>query len=125
MARPRRESEWAPITARLSVDAARRLRVAAARRGTTSGKILDELILAGLPPADPLPPPRPTHPPAAMTIETLHQGMGRLGLTQSDVARALAITPKAVSEWFERGKVPAQRWGDLRHLLAKSARSRG
>lgn len=125
MARPRRESEWAPITARLLVDAARRLRVAAARRGTTQGQILDELILGGLPPADPLPPPHPVPAPAGMTIETLRRGMERLGLNQSDVARALEISPKAVSEWFERGKVPTQRWRDLRHLLAKSSRSRG
>ena len=125
MARPRRESEWAPITARLSVDAARRLRVAAARRGTTQGKILDELILGGLPPADPLLPPHSVHAPMGMTIDILRQGMERLGLNQSDVARTLEITPKAVSEWFERGKVPAQRWRDLRHLLAKSSKSRG
>lgn len=119
MARPRRESEWAPITARLSVDAARRLRVAAARRGTTQGQILDELILAALPPADPLPPPRFVSEPAGMTIETLRKDMERVGLNQSDLARALDITPKAVSEWFQRGKVPPQRWPDLRRLLAK------
>ena len=122
MARPRRESDWAPITARLSVDAARRLRVAAARRGTTQGKILDELILRALPPADPLPSPPPMTSLSGLTIEALRRGMERQGFNQSDVARALGITPKAVSEWFERGQVPPQRWPALRRLLDKPSR---
>ena len=126
MARPRRESEWAPITARLSVDAARRLRVAAARRGTTQGKILDELILGSLPPADPLPMPPTSMPgnPTAMTIDELRQGMDHRGLNQSKLAERLSITPKAVSEWFERGTIPPQRIPALRRILSSNPKKR-
>lgn len=121
MARPRRQSDWAPITARLSVDAARRLRVAAARMGTSPGKILDDLILKNLPDADPLPKASEasSRPAGVFTISDLEAGMRRCGMNQSDVARGLGISPKAVSEWLERQKVPAQRWDTLRRLFAR------
>lgn len=122
MARPKREDDWSPITARLSVDAGRRLRVAAARRGTTPGRILDELILAALPPADPLP---RTAVKAAdpVTIEWLKDQMAHTGRNQSDLARALSVNPKSVSDWFTHGRVPAQRWRALRRLMAVRPKS--
>ncbi len=123
MARPRRESEWAPITARLSVDAARRLRVAAAIRGTTQGRILDELILRELPPAEPLPIHRSTAGLKEITIELLRKEMDRVGMNQSELARSIGISPKAVSEWFERDRVPDQRWSELRRILSRPSKS--
>jgi len=120
MVRPKREGEWAPITARLSVDAARRLRVAAARRGTTQGRILDELILAALPPADPLPIMDSAKRSDALTIELLKSEMQRLSLSQSALARGLDVTSKSVSEWFERGRIPEQRQDAIRRELAKA-----
>ena len=127
MVRPRRETEWAPLTARLSVDAARRLRVASARMDLTQGQVLDYLILEHLPPATPLPRPtaqaKVTEGPEPVTVARLREGMHRTGLTQSDLARALAITPKSVNEWLERGKVPVQRWPALRQILSKAKKS--
>lgn len=120
MVRPKRDGDWVPITARLDPDAARRLRVAAARRGTTQGRLLDELILAHLPPAEPLPAPAP-RPKAAsgvLTAEGLRREMARLRLTQTELAKRLLITQKAVSEWFERGRIPAQRVESVEKILA-------
>lgn len=124
MARPKRESDWSPITARLSVDSGRRLRVAAARAGTTPGVILDRLIQAGLPPADPLPASAGTGTqPEPVTVEWLQAGMERLGLSQAALARAAKVNPKSVNDWFARGRVPVARWPVLRRLL--SARQKG
>lgn len=122
MVRPRRDGDWVPITARLDPDAARRLRVAAARRGTTQGRLLDELILAHLPPADPLPSPapRPKVESSVLTAEGLRREMARLGLTQAFIAARLMITQKAVSEWFERGRIPAQRVEAVEKILASA-----
>ena len=129
MARPKRETEWAPITARLSLDAARRLRVAAARMDLTQGRVLDQLIMDHLPPATPLPRPKAKATataqaePQPVTIEWLRRQMERTGKTQSDLAREVGITPKSVSEWFDRGKVPVQRWPTLRRILGRASRS--
>ena len=125
MARPKRASDWAPITVRLSVEGARRLKVAAARMDRPQGQVLDDLILRHLPPADPLSPPDPRTRPASaqpLTIESVKRLMAQHGMNQSDVARALGITPKAVSEWFERGRIPTLRWPALRRLLAKGSK---
>ena len=119
MARPKREGDFSQLTVRLSVDSGRRLRVAAARRGTTPGRILDELILAALPPADPLPPSAAADRDAAepLTIEWLRERMTSKGLNQSDLARALTLNPKSISDWFIQGRIPTQRWRVLRRLL--------
>lgn len=123
MARPRRDTEWAPLTARLSLDAARRLRVAAARMDLTQGQVLDQLILGHLPPATPLP--RPTVKALVpsdsdpVTIAWLRRQLERTGTTQAELARKLGITPKSVNEWFERGRVPVQRWPPLRRIFGE------
>lgn len=121
MVRPRRGSEWVPITARLDPDASRRLRVAAARQGTTQGRILDALILTHLPP-DPLPdraaPARTERRP--MTARELREEMDRLGITQTALAQWLGITQKAVSEWFERDRIPPQRMETVARFLTEA-----
>lgn len=122
MARPKRTSEWAPITVRLSVEGSRRLKVAAARMDRPQGQVLDDLIMRHLPPADPLPPPgraKSAVPPQPLTVDEVKQRMIQIGLNQSDLARALKITPKSVSEWMERGRIPKDRWPALRRILAK------
>lgn len=119
MARPKRIGEWAPLTVRLSVDAARRLRVAAAHRDTTPGRILDDLIFAALPPVEPKTAMAPAHRSAPLTAESLQRKMVRLGLSQSALARALGITPKSVHEWFERGRIPAQRQDAIQRELER------
>ena len=50
MPKPKREEPWVAITARLSPDSVRRLRVAGARAGIPTGQVLDRLIQEGLPP---------------------------------------------------------------------------
>jgi hypothetical protein len=49
---PNRKSETplAPLTARVSAEAARRLRVAAALENLSTGQLLDRLLLTHLPP---------------------------------------------------------------------------
>lgn len=121
VARPKRETEWAPLTARLDLDASRRLKVAAAKRGMTQGRILDELILANLPPVDPAPAPKRgvAHPErGGVTAEWLRAEMHRLGVSQASLAEALTITQKSISEWFARGAVPTARHGGIRAHLA-------
>lgn len=50
MPKQKRDQPWVPMTAHLSPDSLRRLRVAAARAGLPTGQILDRLIQEGLPP---------------------------------------------------------------------------
>jgi plasmid stability protein len=117
-----------PLTVRLDPDAARRLRVAAARRGITQGRLLDEILVAALPPADPMPTPaspartvRPT-----LTAKGLRQELTRLGLTQAALAVHLRISAKAVSEWFERDRIPVQRMDAvIQFLRARRAGPKG
>ncbi|MBS0174483.1 MAG: helix-turn-helix transcriptional regulator [Nitrospira sp.] len=120
MARPKRDGDWVPLTARVDAESARRLRVAAATRGTTAGRILDELILGNLPAvAGGRPVARESRPPrVAASIERLRTEMDRLGLSQSDLARGLGISPRAVSGWFQLGAVPAQRHQAIAAFLA-------
>jgi hypothetical protein len=98
--------------------------VAAARQGTTQGRILDALILTHLPP-DPLPdravPTRAVRPP--LTASELRQEMDRLGITQTALALHLGITQKAVSEWFERDRVPPQRVGTVAKFIAEARKA--
>jgi len=123
MTRPKRDGDWVPLTARLDANAGRRLRVAAAKRGTTQGRILDELIFANLPPVDLELPNRKHSGEQEISADWLRQEMGRIGLTQAALAAAFGITPKSVSEWFERGHVPPQRIEGVRKALA-AARKR-
>lgn len=121
MVRPKRGDDWVPLTVRLHPDAARRLRVAAARRGITQGRLLDEILLAHLPPADPLPAPavRPRREePPPLTADGLRREMTRLGITQSALAQALAINQTSVSDWIRRGAVPLKRHEAIRRFLA-------
>lgn len=121
MARPKRSGDWVPVTARVDAETARRLRVAAAKRGTTMGRIMDELVLAHLPPIEDPTPTRAKTPsrPATYTIERLKADMDRLGINQSALGRALGVTARAISEWFERGQVPAQRQQAIAKALAE------
>ena len=114
------------VTLRLAV-AACRLRVAAARRGTTQGRILDELILANLPPADPLPTPdvRRAGQTEPFTPETLKQEMARYGVSQAALAAALGLNQKSVNEWFLRGRIPQQRQAEIRRALADYRTGKG
>lgn len=120
MARPKRDGDWVPVTARLDVEAAKRLRVAAATQGTTAGRILDELILSHLPSVTsggrPMKPARPSGSP--LTIDRLRTEMDHLQINQTDLGRAVGVTPRAVSEWFERGKVPPGRQAAVAKALA-------
>ena len=122
MVRPKRGDDWVPLTVRLAPDAARRLRVAAARRGITQGRLLDEILLAHLPPADPLPSPEARRHPDGepLTAEGLRREMGRLGLTQAALAEVLKIGQKSVSEWFSRGRIPLQRHETIRKILVEA-----
>lgn len=121
MVRPKREGDWVPITARLDPDASRRLRVAAARRGTTQGRILDELILAYLPAADPLPEPtrmvRKRDDSVPITVQALKREMASLGISQTALADSLGLNQKSVNEWFLRDRVPQQRVPAIRRAL--------
>lgn len=119
--RPKRGDDWVPLTVRLEPDAARRLRVAAARRGITQGRLLDEILLATLPPADPLPAPvrqRLEGEPPPLTAAILRREMARLGITQAALAIHLGITQKSISEWFEKNRIPAQRIDAVGKFLA-------
>jgi hypothetical protein len=100
--------------------------VAAARRGITQGRLLDEILLAALPPADPMPAPAS---PAraerhALTASGLKKELTRLGITQAALASHLKISPKAVSEWFERGRVPVQRMESVMGFLSDARKVR-
>lgn len=123
MARPKRQEEWIPVTARVSTDSARRLRVSAARRGIPPGQVLDELIQAGLPP-DPITksfthPSRPRRVLDSWTTERLALEMEHLGLSQAGLSRELGISQKAVNAWFLRGQIPPLRQADLHRTLAR------
>lgn len=127
MARPKRQGDWVPVTTRMDAGAAKRLRVAAAKRGITMGRLLDELVLAHLPPVDAAAPrkraaPEPTST-STYSVETLRREMKRHGLNQSDLARSLGISPRAVSEWFERGSVPDQRQAAIRRVFMEAERA--
>jgi len=118
MGRGPRKDEWEAITARISPDSARRLRIAAARRGVTTGVVLDEVIQATLP-ADRQPAFRPVNTSGAdnRTIHFLKREMVRLGLSQSALSRLLGITQKAVNLWFQKGNVPEVRWDAILKAL--------
>lgn len=109
------------MTARMDADAARRLRVAAAKRGIYMGALLDELVFENLPPVEPelegVGPAKARV--RAWDIDRLGQEMARSGISQSDVARELDITPRAVSEWFERGKVPTARQREIQEAIRR------
>ena len=115
-----------PLTVRLDPDAARRLRVAAARRGITQGRMLDEILIANLPPADPMPATAPQGKPErpALTAKGLKKELTRLGITQAALAAHLRISAKAVSEWFERDRIPVQRMGAVMEFLSASERAK-
>ena len=115
-----------PLTVRLDPDAARRLRVAAARRGITQGRLLDEILLANLAPADPMPAAAPQGKPGppALTAKVLKKELVRLGITQAALATHLGISPKAVSEWFERDRIPVQRVGAVKEFLSASEKAK-
>lgn len=127
MVRPKRGDDWVPLTVRLHPDAARRLRVAAARRGITQGRLLDEILLATLPPADPLPIPvrrRPESEPPPLTADGLWREMARLGITQAALAAHLGINQKSVSEWGKRGAIPRQRHEAIQRFLVDARQRR-
>lgn len=124
MARTKRQEEWIPITARVSVDSARRLRVSAARRGVPSGQVLDELIQAGLEPD--IAPSRkapassaPDRNPNPWTVEDVVRTLADLGLSQSAFARVLGLSQKAVNNWILNGKIPPQRQAGIHRAMDK------
>lgn len=120
MGRGPRKEEWEAITARVSPDSAKRLRIAAARRGVTTGIILDEVIQATLP-ADKQPEFRPANATGTdrHSIHYLKREMIRLGLSQGALSRLLGITQKAVNLWFQKGNVPEARWKTILESLEK------
>jgi len=120
MGRPRRDEEWVPITARISADAGRRLRVAAARAEINQGHILQMLILKHLPAVEPFELSSISDTGEEITTEWLKGEMKRVGLSQSALATELGILPKSVSEWFERNRVPVRRYKEIRKAIAKA-----
>lgn len=122
MARMKRQEEWIPITARVSVDSARRLRVTAARRGVPSGQVLDELIQAGLEP-DVTPIPKPPSKTAKTkahdlwTVDRLTRTLEDLGSSQASFARLLGLSQKAVNNWILNGRIPPQRQASIHQAM--------
>jgi hypothetical protein len=53
-----------------------------------------------------------------MTAKGLKKELLRLGITQAALAGHLRISPKAVSEWFERDRIPVQRIGAVKGFLS-------
>lgn len=123
MARPKRQEDWIPITARVSTDSARRLRVNAARRGIPPGQVLDEIIQASLPPDPiPMPPgkvPRLRKTPEPWTVDGLATEMEKLGLSQAALSRELKLSQKAVNAWFLRGQIPPLRQAELHRVMSR------
>lgn len=126
MARPKREGEWVPVTTRMDADAARRLRVAAAKRGVNMGNLLDELVFENLPAVDPEPAAgrRPGSQEKPWDITRLGREMEKSGISQSELARGIGIRPRAISDWFERGKIPSARQGEVQMVIARIRASR-
>lgn len=118
----KRQEEWIPITARVSVDSARRLRVTAARRGVPSGQVLDELIQASLEP-DVAPIPKPPQKagraqvPDPWTVERLTRTLDDLGSSQAALARLLDLSQKAVNAWILNGRIPPQRQAGIHRAM--------
>jgi len=122
VARMKRQEEWIPITARVSVDSARRLRVTAARRGVPSGQVLDELIQTGLAP-DVAPIPKPLQKSGRAqaldpwTVERLTRTLEDLGSSQAALARLLDLSQKAVNNWILNGRIPPQRQASIHRAM--------
>lgn len=119
MAQKKKEDQWVPITARISPDSAVRIRVNAARRGIPFGRVLDELIQAGLQPEKPLRGPglvpKTTVP---WTVERLGKAIKDLGITQAAFARELKLSQKAVNNWFLKGEIPPRRQMEIERAIA-------
>jgi hypothetical protein len=120
----KRQEDWIPITARVSVDSARRLRVTAARKGIPAGQVLDELIQAGLEPDGP-PPRRAKATPIATTnlvswtSKRLAHALAELDLSQAAFARHLGVAQKTVNNWILSGRIPIVRHADIDRLVDK------
>lgn len=119
VAQRKQEEKWVPITARVSPDSAVRLRVNAARRGIPFGRVLDELIQAGLQPEKPLRGPgRTPRATAPWTIDRLARALEDLGINQAAFSRELKLSQKAINNWFLRGEIPPGRQMDIEHAVA-------
>lgn len=124
MARRKRQEDWIPITARVSVDSARRLRVTAARKGIPAGQVLDELIQAALEPDGPhtsggkRPSPQ-TQSADSWTSEKLGRALRELEMSQSEFARQLGVAQKTVNTWILSGKIPSARQPELDRLMER------
>lgn len=120
MARPKREGDWIPVTTRMDADAARRLRVAAAKRGINMGTLLDELVFEHLPSVEPEKVgSRQAEPTVTVwDIARLGREMESSGISQSDLGRAIGIRPRAISDWFERRKIPPARQQEVQKVIA-------
>lgn len=128
MARPKLKEDWIPITARISADSARRLRVFAARKGIPTGRILDQLVQECIPPdqgpSQSLNVLRTPTEKQVLTIAALSSELEDLGLSQSQLAKLLGLSQTSVNGWFRRGNIPAQRRGEVRRVLAACRRSK-
>lgn len=123
MGRPSRKDEWEPITARVSPDSAKRLRIAAARRGVTTGVVLDEVIQAVLPPDHPpqpiwpVPPRASSSAPIKWTVSALKREMERRGIGLEELASRLSLSSRTISAWFNAGQIPDQRHSQISQVL--------
>lgn len=120
MARPKREDEWVPVTVRMAASAALRLRVAAAKRGVNQGRILDELVLANLPPVEGAHGPKPLTP---WTIERLQRELDVREASKPTLAKELGISLRAVNDWFARGRIPAERQEAVQKVIQSLRRT--
>lgn len=121
VARPKLKEDWIPITARISADSARRLRVFAARKGIPTGRILDQLVQECIPPdqgpSQSLRVLRTSPGKQELTIAALTSELEDLGLSQSQLAKLLGLSQTSVNGWFRRGNIPPQRRSEVRRAL--------
>ncbi|MBI3130465.1 MAG: hypothetical protein HYZ13_03820 [Acidobacteria bacterium] len=116
MARPKREDEWVPVTVRMAASAALRLRVAAVKQGRNQGRILDDLVMAHLPPVQGAPTKKA---PTAWTIERLQRELDACGANQSMLARELGISSRAVNNWVGNGSIPIGRQEEIQDAIRR------
>lgn len=132
MPRPKRPQLLYTLTVRIDAECAHALRMEAARRPTTQGRLLEELILAhyqvaASPAAGPDLTPQSSgskephiRPSTPEELDALKARMDRAHISYAAIGREFNITGDAVREWFGRGRnIPQARRSELEAILCR------